>query len=338
MTAIRKITEWRHVDPDTFHSDIVSRSQPAVIRSLVGDWPAVQHCKDSGAATCEYLSSLDKGASVYTIAAPSEAEGRFFYSADLRGVNFNRGQIPLAQVLQQLNTQQGQPQAHAISIQSLPVRESLPGFESENRARLVDPDVAPTMWIGTAGKVAPHYDVHKNLACVVAGRRQFTLFPPEQIANLYLGPMLNAPGGVPMSLVDIWNPDFDRFPRYENAQAEAMQATLGPGDAIYIPSLWWHAVAALEPVNVLVNYWWGGISDSGVSPNDSLLHALLTIPGLDAEQRRAWRSFFDYMVFRIEQDPTADLPDGLEDILTSLNPKQAEAVRELLATRLANSK
>jgi hypothetical protein len=88
---------------------------------------------------------------------------------------------------------------------------------------------------------------------------------------------------------------------------------------------------------VLVNYWWGGIGDSGVSPNDSLLHALLTIPGLDATQRQAWRSFFDYLVFRIEQDPAADLPDGLEDILTSLNQEQARVVRELLATRLENN-
>ena len=35
-----------------------------------------------------------------------------------------------------------------------------------------------------------------------------------------------------------------------------MVADLEPGDAIYIPALWWHAVQATGELNVLVNYWW----------------------------------------------------------------------------------
>ena len=190
------------------------------------------------------------------------------------------------------------------------------------------------MWIGNRGKVAPHYDVHRNIACVVAGRRRFSLFPPEQIANLYPGPMLGAPGGVPISLVDIWDPDHDAFPRYADAQAASLQAVLEPGDAVYIPALWWHAVESLESINVLVNYWWGGIAESGISPNDSLIHALLAIASLDDEQRRVWREFFDYYVFHTRHGPGAHLPEDLEDIVTSLNPEQARDVRRSLADRL----
>lgn len=331
---MHKIAEWQDVDVGTFQNEVVPTNKPALIRSLVKDWPAVVKGLGSATATCQYLQGLDSGTPVYTIAAPPDAGGRFFYSDDLRGLNFKKGQIPLAQVLAQLLAQGDEPRAHSIAVQALSVRDMLPGFEDENPITLVDASVAPTMWIGNRGHVAPHYDVHRNLACVVAGRRQFTLFPPDQIANLYLGPILGAPGGVPISLVDIWNPDFDKFPRYAEAAKVAQEAVLEPGDALYIPSLWWHAVASLEPVNVLVNYWWGGIGDSGISPNDTLLHGMLAMSGLDDAQRRAWRDFFDHYVFRTGGNPVAHLPNELPDISTTLSSEQESAVREFLSERL----
>ena len=45
---------------------------------------------------------------------------------------------------------------------------------------------------------------------MVAGRRRFTLFPPEQVANLYIGPLDLTPAGQPVSLVDQAQPDLVR--------------------------------------------------------------------------------------------------------------------------------
>jgi len=331
---LQEITEWKHVDVATFHNEIVPANEPAIIRSLVAKWPAVTRCQSSADTACKYLNGLYNGTPVYTIVAPPEAGGRFFYRDDLKGVNFKRGQIPLGQVLAQIMAQGNGRNEHALAVQAMSVRETLPDFEKQNSLSLIDSSVAPTMWIGNRGRVAPHFDVHRNLACVIAGRRQFILFPPEQIANLYLGPVLDAPGGVPVSLVDIWNPDLERFPRYANALAAAQEAILEPGDALYIPSLWWHGVASLERLNVLVNYWWDGIVAGGVSPNDTLLHGMLTIAGLDKSQRQAWRDYFDYFVFKSTEDPSAHLPDGLQDISTTMSAEQAEAVRNHLSERL----
>jgi hypothetical protein len=333
---LREITEWQHVDFEKFHNEIVPNNQPAVIRSLVRDWPAVTSGLESTSGACDYLRKLDNGQPVYTIAAPPEADGRFFYRDDLQGVNFNRGQIPLSQVLTKLLDNIDAANPHSIAVQALSIRETLPKFENGNAMPLMDDEVQPTMWIGNNGRVSPHYDVHRNLACVMAGRREFTLFPPDQIENLYLGPILDAPGGVPISLVDVMHPDLEKFPRYANALEFAQQTVLEPGDAIFIPSLWWHGVASLEPLNVLVNYWWGGDTDSGISPNDSLLHAMLSIADLDESQRNAWRSFFDYYVFGSGIDPTAHLPNELEDIVTSLSDEQSTKIREFLSQRLTN--
>ena len=332
---MQQINEWQQANRDTFEKEIVASNQPAVIRSLVSDWPAVVHGRGSDEELCQYFENLYSGTPVYTIAAGPEAGGRFFYSDDLEGLNFNRGQIPLNQVLGQLLAQADQDNGHAIAVQSLPVREVLPDYESQHPMPLLDETIAATMWIGSAGKVAPHYDVHRNVACVVAGRRRFTLYPPDQVANLYPGPIVGAPGGVPISLVDIWDPDLERFPRYAEARDAACEVLLEPGDAIFIPSLWWHAVESLESFNVLVNYWWGGIGEQAISPNDSLLHAMLTIAELDDAQRQAWRSFFDYYVFRDGVDPEAHLPAGLNDIVTSLTPEQAATIRRFLAEKLA---
>jgi hypothetical protein len=334
---LREITEWQHVDFDKFHKEIVPNNQPAVIRSLVRDWPAVASGIDATSGVFDYLRKLDAGQPVYTIAAPPEAGGRFFYRDDLQSVNFNRGQIPLSQVLTKLLDNIDAANPHSIAIQALAIRETLPEFETDNAMPLMDTGVQPTMWIGNKGRVSPHYDVHRNLACVMAGKREFTLFPPDQIENLYLGPVLDAPGGVPISLVDVQNPDLEKYPRYVKALEFAQRALLEPGDAIFIPSLWWHGVASLEPLNVLVNYWWGGDTESGISPNDSLLHAMLSISDLDESQRDAWKSFFDYYVFGTDIDPAEHLPKELEDIVTSLSDQQSTKIREFLAQRLTNN-
>lgn len=331
---MQEIAAWRAVDKSIFEEQIIPAGQPAIIRGLVTDWPAVSAASRSASDACRYLRDRDSGQLVYTIAAPPEAEGRFFYRKDLRSFNFKRAQIPLSQVLQNLLENQDSANPHSIAVQALSVADVLPDFVADNPLPLMEDDVLPTMWIGNRGRVSPHYDVHRNLACVVAGRREFTLFPPEQAENLYPGPVLDAPGGVPISLVDVQHPDLERFPRYETALAAAFRATLEPGDAIFIPSLWWHGVASLEPFNVLVNYWWGGYTETRVSPNDSLLHAMLSIAALDAPQRDAWRSYFDYYVFHRGEDPGEHLPPDLEDIVTSASDTQLAKVKRFLAARL----
>src|SRR3954471_5709471 len=96
----------------------------------------------------------------------------------------------------------------------------------------------------------------ENSGVVVMRRRRFTLFPPDQIVNLYMGPLELTPAGTPISLVDPDAPDLERFPRFAEAAKLGQSATLDPGDAIYIPFHWWHAVASLDPVSAFVNYWW----------------------------------------------------------------------------------
>ena len=70
-------------------------------------------------------------------------------------------------------------------------------------------------------------------------------------------------------------------------------AELEPGDALFIPSMWWHEVEALAPFNLLVNYWWRTTPDYMDAPinalQHALQHALLSIAGLPPEEKQIWQ-------------------------------------------------
>ena len=332
--SLPPIKQWQDVDVDRFRDEIVPLNRPAHIKSLVRDWPAVAAGSTSPQAIVDYLKRFDSGKRVHAAVGDPDIGGRFFYRDDLRNVNFRRARVPVTAALEELLQMMEQEDPHAIAIQAIPINETLPGFADNNAMPLLGDSVAPTMWFGNRAMIAPHYDIDDNIACVVAGTRRFTVFPPDQIDNLYVGPTLGAPGGVPISMVDIRNPDLERFPRYAEALEVAEQSVLEPGDAVYIPAVWWHAVESMERFNILVNYWWGGKTESGISPNDTLLHGMLSIAKLSPEKRAAWKSFFDYYVFRLDCDPTAHLPDDLEDVVTSLTPEQKRAVLSFLAKHL----
>ena len=128
----------------------------------------------------------------------------------------------------------------------------------------------------------------------------------------------------------------ERFPRYSEALKAAEVAELGPGDAVYIPALWWHNVEALEDFNVLVNYWWRDVPDYFDSPSNALLHCLLTIKGLPASQRRGWKAVFDYLIFQSDGPALEHLPPAVH-AGSSVNSPQAKAdrIRSLLLKNLS---
>ena len=152
----------------------------------------------------------------------------------------------------------------------------LPGFNDQNPVDLGVPSALISLWMGNQSRIAAHFDAPENLVCVVSGHRRFTLFPPEQITNLYVGPLEFNPAGQPISLVDFANPDFERFPRFRDALAAAQVAELEPGDALYLPSLWWHHVESLDSLNLMVNYWWKPVRDLSGNPLHALMHAMMS--------------------------------------------------------------
>jgi oxalate decarboxylase/phosphoglucose isomerase-like protein (cupin superfamily) len=167
---------------------------------------------------------------------------------------------------------------------------------------------------------------------VVAGRRRFTLFAPEQIGNLYIGPLEPTPAGQAISLVDFANPDFERFPRFAQALEAAEVAEMEPGDALYLPSMWWHHVEALSPVNLLVNAWWSQTPDYVDTPVSALNLALMTLRDLPAKEKKVWQQLFQHYVFDADDSTWAHIPPEARGLLGPVT----EAVSRQARTQLLN--
>ena len=337
LDNLRPIAEYIGVDRTEFRQDIRPLGQPAVLRGVAADWPAVGAARRSDDDLIAYLRRFRADRQVAAIVGAPEIEGRFFYTDDFRSLNFQRGMSPLDSFLDRLLRDRENPRPYAIAVQSEEVLTLLPGFENENRTDLVDGNVVPRAWIGNRIRVAPHYDLMENIGVVVAGRRRFMLFPPDQLKNLYVGPFELTPAGTPVSIVDTHNPDLDRFPRFAEALERAQVAELEPGDAIYIPFHWWHGVDSLEPVNLFINYWWNDARADAGNPYDALLHALYAIKTLPAEQRSVWRMVFDHYVFALDGDPVEHLPQSARGLLGEPTQEQLGRMRATLRQLLHRS-
>jgi hypothetical protein len=162
---------------------------------------------------------------------------------------------------------------------------------------------------------------------VASGRRRFTLFPPDQIGNLYQGPLERTPAGTTISMVDFDAPDPDLHPRFAEAMAHAFVIDMAPGDAIYIPYMWWHHVRSLDRLNMLVNYWWKPAPKTTSHPMDAMLHAMLTIRDLPPAHRDAWRAHFEHYVFAGNADQAAHLPAEQRGVLADLDAAGVEQLR-----------
>ncbi|NML05695.1 cupin-like domain-containing protein [Sphingomonas sp. G-3-2-10] len=305
MTAIREISG---IDPKTFREEVVERYAPVVLRGAARDWPMVA-ASGSAQSACDYLLGFDRGAAAEAFVGPAAIGGRFFYSDDMKGFNFERRKGPFAELLRYVLRLQGNADAPSVYAGALETSECLPGFTQANPMPLVDGlGATPRVWVGNASIVSPHFDASDNIAVVAAGRRRFTLFPPDQVHNLYVGPLDHNMAGRPVSMVTLSDPDFERYPRFREALATMQTAELEPGDAIFIPALWWHQVEALSDFNVLVNYWWADSPDIGAR-FDAMVHAVLSISHLPENRRDAWERMFETFVFRKHGHPAEHLAE-----------------------------
>lgn len=329
------IAERTDVDPRALPDAVLHAGQPLVLRGLAADWPMVRAARESDQAAAGYLKRFDaRKAPVVATVAPPEAGGRYFYDDDLAGFNFRQEQVPLHVVLDTLLKYLGDDAPPAIYVGSTTIDSWLPGFRAENDFDFGQRDPLASIWIGNRTRIAAHQDVPDNLACVVAGRRRVTLFPPQQLRNLYIGPLDRTPAGQAISLVDFAAPDFERYPRFAQALEHAQVAELEAGDAVLIPSMWWHHMEALEGFNVLVNYWWRQSPAHMDTPMNALMLALMTVRDLPPDQREIWRDVFEHYVFEPGAATADHIPPAARGSLAPMDETAARRLRARLLKRL----
>ncbi|WP_294073426.1 cupin-like domain-containing protein [Sphingomonas sp.] len=332
MAAIPVVRDLTPVD---LNARLKSSSTPFVARGIARDWPLVRSgVEGGGKGARDYLLGYARDRSFEVNVGQPGRGGRLFYDSDMQ-MNFRMGRASLADIFAGIDANVDKPDAPVIYLSSLAIRDYFDGLDDANRIDLGERRTRDSIWIGTRTEIAAHNDLPHNLAVCAVGRRRFTLFPPDSFADLYLGPLENTPAGRAVSMVDLANPDFGRFPRFRTALAKAQAAVLEPGDALFIPSMWYHHVEGLDAFNVLVNYWWRETPLHLGDPEQALLHAILAVRDLPDAARERWRTLFDHYVFSGGAGAGDHLPEGKRGILDPLDPEAAGRLRAFLLRTLS---
>jgi hypothetical protein len=330
----KPVREISGATPGALTDAILTATEPLVLRGLVASWPLVKTSLRSQREGIAYLRRFYQGEVVRALIGPPEIAGRYFYNDDISGFNFDAVNARLDAILDQVLEHLDAPCPPTFYVGSTTVDTCLPGFRDENDLDLGDRDPLVSVWTGNRSRIPAHQDLPDNLACVAAGRRRFTLFPPEQLSNLYIGPLDFAPANQPISLVDFHRPDLVKFPRFAEAMAHAQVAELLPGDAIFMPSMWWHHIEGLDSFNVLINYWWRQSPGYMDAPVNTLMHAILTLRELPPPQRLAWQEVFRHYIFEADGSEAAHIPEPARGVLGPLDLDKARSMRAAIMQKL----
>lgn len=323
----QKVTVIDGYHADDFPPSMLNSTQPLVLKNFAAKWPLVIAGQQSAREAADYIRGFYSSIPVNACIADPSANGRIFYNKTMDGFNYHASKVDLNVALDKLLQHLQDPDAPGMYVGSTEINRWLPGLAECNTTALPDLNPLTSIWIGNQTRIAAHYDFPNNIAVSAVGRRRFTLFPPEQIKNLYVGPIEFAPGGQAISLVDFEQPDYQQYPKFKHAVAAAQVAELDAGDALFIPSMWWHHVQALDAFNVLVSHWWRDSPAFMGRPNNALSLAILSLRNLPPEQRQAWKHLFDHYIFDHQ-------PEDLDHIPTNAQSMLNQPLDELTARQL----
>jgi hypothetical protein len=343
-TASQPITARRVREVDAAEEDaldfsaMIAAGEPVVVRGLARDWPLVAAGREGSQAAADYLLSFYNGRPGVGYTASPDQGGRYFYDESMTRLDFEAARVQLDEYIAVMLANLGNASSPSFYVGSTDLNGYFPGLAAAgNDLPLAGPAFATALrsiWIGNRTIASAHHDMSNNIACVAVGERRFTLFPPDQIGNLYPGPLEPTPGGQVVSIVDFRAPDLDRFPDFAKAVEAAQVAELGPGDAVIYPALWWHHVEALSDFNMMINFWWNEAPGFMDTPMNTLLHGLLSLRDRPEGEKKAWAALFDYYVFGPADRPIAHLPPGAAGSLAPLDDRSARQLRAKLLQRI----
>jgi Cupin-like domain len=291
-----KVGRVEDLPPAVFFKKYVQGNKPVVIRGVMESWPARSRwswdylAEVAGGCSGEVIVSKNGLYPDYVTQPSPMAKVEMRFTEFLRRAVPAPGEEPLPPVL-------GPGETYYLYGKSY-LLDAVPALRGDLRtpACLAGiPEPFQRLWISTPGCVTPlHYDLSNGLLCQLRGTKQVWLFDPAQIDRLY--PRGEQFPGLDnferQSRVDIHHPDFEAFP--ELRRAAALECTLGEGDALFIPSNWWHEVETLEP-SISVQFAFAG---------GTVTSELAVLSDLFKAKKRPEELMASPQVQRLLQDPT----------------------------------
>lgn len=320
-------------------SKLIDAGAPIILKGVFKDRSLVVEGKKSPQAAMAHVRQYHSGRPLVTFITPPEHQGRFFYNADMTGMNFQSKDLPIETFFEKTVAPVSAKDAFGCYAGSTDIQSFFPGMIEREGLALPDKlfnvhKPLSSIWMGNRTTAAIHYDMSNNAAACMVGRRRFTLFPPSQIENLYPGPIFPTPAGQVVSMVDLNVPDFELYPKFQRALEHAQVAELEPGDMLVYPALWWHQVEALDDFNILINYWWNVADPHMDTPMNVILYAMLALRDRPDAEKQAWKNVFDYYIFGDAEQPRSHLPKSVQGPIGDMDTQTARRLRMHLLAKL----
>lgn len=318
---------------------LIEGGQPIILRNGYKDKALVQYGLQSDHSAMNFIRRCHNGEELTAFVADAESRGRFFYNADTTGLNFEASKMDLDYFLDEIVRTNACTKPKAYYAGSTDIKTFFPHMlEADelvpnNELFKLHPPII-SIWMGNRTTAPTHFDMSNNVAACMVGRRRFTLFPPEQIHNLYPGPLFPTPAGQVVSMVDLKNPDHGKYPNFSKAFDAAQVAELNPGDILIYPAMWWHQVEALDGFNVLINYWWNNAPSHLDIPMNTLLHGILSLRGRPDYEKEAWRELFDFYLFADMNKATDHIAPKAHGFLGKIDANMGRRLRMILRNKM----
>ena len=221
--------------------------RPVVIEDGASNWKATRDWS---------ASYLKRALGTRVITVDSNERGIFSYTASSSTGRVEPLELPFDQAIDHVASDRGR----SYYLPQMNVGRTLPELRADLEIPyLVDPTKRITvanLWLGGDGcRASLHFDKEENFVTQIVGAKDFYLFPPSASPAIY--PAVGEKYAH-FSHVNFFEPDLSRFPRFPEAQAVCVRARLEPGNILYLPRFWWHAVDS-HGFAAMVNFWWSDV-------------------------------------------------------------------------------
>ncbi|WP_394843874.1 cupin-like domain-containing protein [Pendulispora brunnea] len=236
--ATNRVERTHGLTADEFHERFLDRNLPIVLTDQVPRWPASRRW------SIDYL--IEKFGN-RPVAANLHDDGMH------TGHHVTLRQTTLKSVLMPMPDA---PKLHSLVVHVLKLAPYLiPDFSIPT---VVSPSEVQSsgFWIKPKTTTSGlHFDHQNGLLGVVRGRKRILMFSPDQVEQMYPCPIRELEDEMKRnwsSIRNVFNPDYERFPRL--AEAICHEVILDEGEMLFIPKFWWHAVEHVVDMTISVNF------------------------------------------------------------------------------------
>lgn len=241
-----------------FHNLVKSAEGPFKVKGSIDHWvlfKILSQLKDP-IDQCDYIASLAPNEKIHYTVLPPEQNGALGLNEKLeQNFSFKSKQSLFPEFINQVKSYLDRPNKGTIYLQSTVIKILNKTLGCLDLFEGFSPLSQPRFWIGAGNQfIGLHNDPFRNIIALFSGRKRVIMFPPEELPNIYPAPFDKRAAKVITSLVNAYNPDLKKFPLFKEALKKVKIAVINPGEFLYMPPLWWHAVEG-EGFNVGLNCW-----------------------------------------------------------------------------------